>query len=85
MTVGLAKELGAEGIRVNCVQPGLVLTDIHRTMGDPDRPTRMAGGLPLGRAGEPDEIAALVAFLASDEAPYLTGSIVEITGAQAVA
>ncbi len=86
-TQNLARDYGPAGVRVNAVCPGEVRTPMlesnlarrGRTIEDLDRL------VPFGRIGEPDEIAALVAFLASDEAPYLTGSIVEITGAQAVA
>jgi NAD(P)-dependent dehydrogenase (short-subunit alcohol dehydrogenase family) len=80
LTIGLAKELAADGIRVNCVQPGLVHTGIHATMGDPQRPQRLAPGIPLGRAGEPDEIAAAICWLLSPEASYATGAILRVAG-----
>lgn len=80
MTVGLSKELATEGIRVNSVQPGLVRTDIHRAMGDPDRPERKAPAVPMRRAGEPDEIAAAVAWLMSPEASYATGAVLRVAG-----
>lgn len=80
MTVGLSKELAAEGIRVNSVQPGLVLTDIHATMGDPDRPARKAPAIPMGRGGEPDEVAGAVAWLMSDDASYTTGAVLRVAG-----
>lgn len=80
LTTGLSKELAPRGIRVNCVQPGTVRTDIHRLSGMPDRPDRVAGRVPLGRAGEPDEIAAAIAWLLSDDASYTTGAILRVTG-----
>lgn len=80
MTVGLSKELAAEGIRVNSVQPGMTLTDIHATMGDPERPWRNTGRVPMGRPGEPDEIAAAVVWLMSPEASYTTGAVLRVAG-----
>ncbi|WPB89404.1 SDR family oxidoreductase [Streptomyces malaysiensis] len=80
MTVGLSKELAAEGIRVNSVQPGMTLTDIHARMGDPDRPWRVQGRVPMGRPGEPEEIAGAVAWLLSPEASYTTGAVLRVAG-----
>jgi NAD(P)-dependent dehydrogenase (short-subunit alcohol dehydrogenase family) len=80
LTLGLSKELAADGIRVNSVQPGLVHTDIHAAMGDPHRPERMAPGIPMGRAGEPDEIAAAICWLLSPDASYTNGAIVRVAG-----
>ncbi|MBG6237566.1 NAD(P)-dependent dehydrogenase (short-subunit alcohol dehydrogenase family) [Mycetocola sp. CAN_C7] len=76
LTVGLSKELAPE-IRVNAVSPGTVWTGFHR---DPDRPARVAPTVPLGRAGEPDEIAGAVAWLLSSEASYVTGANIRISG-----
>jgi NAD(P)-dependent dehydrogenase (short-subunit alcohol dehydrogenase family) len=80
LTIGLAKEVAAEGIRVNAVAPGTIRTGIHAAAGDPDRPARIAKIAPLGRAGEPPEIAAAIAWLLSDEASYVTGAILRVAG-----
>ena len=79
-TRGLAREVAAEGIRVNAVAPGTVQTEIHATGGDPDRPARIAPRIPLGRVGTPEEIAAAILWLLSDAAAYITGSILTIAG-----
>jgi NAD(P)-dependent dehydrogenase (short-subunit alcohol dehydrogenase family) len=79
-TLGLAREVAEEGIRVNAVAPGLVETDLHAAAGDPERPARMASGIPMRRAGDPDEIAAAVTWLLSDEASYVTGAVLDVTG-----
>jgi NAD(P)-dependent dehydrogenase (short-subunit alcohol dehydrogenase family) len=80
LTVGLAKELAAEAIRVNAVAPGLVHTDIHSAAGDPDRPARASARIPLGRAADPAEIAPAIAWLLSDEAAYATGTVIRVAG-----
>jgi len=80
LTVGLAKELGPRGIRVNGVAPGTVWTDIHALSGEPDRPARIAPAVPLRRAGRPEEIAGAVAWLFSDEASYTTGTVIRVAG-----
>jgi NAD(P)-dependent dehydrogenase (short-subunit alcohol dehydrogenase family) len=77
ITIGLAKELGPERIRVNAVAPGTTWTDIHA---DPDRPAKVADKIPLGRAGEPDEIAAGISWLLSDDASYTTGTVLRVSG-----
>jgi glucose 1-dehydrogenase len=77
ITVGLSKELGPDGIRVNAVAPGVVWTEIHA---DPDRPERVGAQAPLGRAGEPDEIAGAIAWLLSADASYTTGAILRVAG-----
>ncbi|MGY1434114.1 SDR family oxidoreductase [Streptomyces reniochalinae] len=80
MTVGLAKEFTGEGVRVNCVQPGSVLTGMHAAMGDPDRAWKKARTTPAGRPGEPEEIADAVAWLLSDEASYTSGAVLRVAG-----
>ena len=79
-TLGLSKEVGPEGIRVNAVRPGVIKTEIHASGGDPDRAERIGAGAPLGRAGEAEEIARAVLWLASDEASYVTGAILDVAG-----
>ena len=80
MTVGLAKEVAEEGIRVNAVRPGLTRTTIHASGGQPDRVERLAPMVPLQRAGEPEEVAAAIAWLCSDEASYVTGAVLDVSG-----
>ncbi|MEV0155618.1 SDR family oxidoreductase [Micromonospora sp. NPDC050686] len=80
LTVGLAKEFAPHGIRVNAVAPGIIRTDIHAVSGVPDRPDTAAGRIPLGRAGEPDEVAAAIAWLLSPEASYTTGAVLRTAG-----
>ena len=80
LTIGLAREVAQEGIRVNAVAPGLVETDIHAAAGDPGRPERMAPAIPLGRAGKPEEIAEAVCWLLSPAAAYVTGTILSVSG-----
>ncbi|WP_419910487.1 SDR family oxidoreductase [Hoeflea sp.] len=80
MTVGLSKEVGPLGIRVNSIQAGTVDTDIHRTGGNPERPAMVAKSAPLGRAGYAQDIAETVLWLASERAAYTTGSIVRVAG-----
>ncbi|MSO85205.1 MAG: SDR family oxidoreductase [Rhodospirillales bacterium] len=80
LTVGLAREVAAEGIRVNAVAPGLIATGLHAAAGAPDRVARMAPTVPMGRAGTPEEVAACVLWLASPEAAYVTGAILPVTG-----
>lgn len=80
MTVGLAKEVATEGIRVNAVRPGLIHTDIHRRSGIEDRVERLAPGVPMQRGGHPDEVAEAILWLASDAASYVTGTFVHTSG-----
>ncbi|HEX3731459.1 MAG TPA: SDR family oxidoreductase [Mycobacteriales bacterium] len=80
LTVGLAQELAAEGIRVNAVAPGMVRTRIHADAGDASRIVRLAPTVPLGRPGEPEEIAPAIGWLLSAEASYATGAILRVAG-----
>ena len=79
-TVGLAKEVAPQGVRVNCVSPGTTLTEIHATAGEPGRPQRVAARIPMGRAGEADEIAQAIVWLLSPQASYATGSVLKVAG-----
>ena len=79
-TVGLAREVAGEGIRVNAVAPGHVLTELHATSGDPDRMTRLAPTIPMERAGTAEEIAEAVMWLLSPAASYTTGAILAVSG-----
>ena len=79
-TVGLSKEVGGEGIRVNGVRPGVIRTDIHASGGDPGRAERIGATAPLGRAGEAEEIANAILWLASEEASYVSGAILDVSG-----
>jgi NAD(P)-dependent dehydrogenase (short-subunit alcohol dehydrogenase family) len=80
LTLGLAKEVGGEGIRVNAVNPGLIDTEIHERAGVGDRIERLVGGVPMGRVGTADEVAEAIAWLMSDAASYITGVCVDISG-----
>ena len=77
LTLALAAHFGPRGIRVNAVRPGIIQTEIHASGGDPDRPERMRSALPLGRAGLPEEVARAVLWLASPEASYCAGTILD--------
>jgi NAD(P)-dependent dehydrogenase (short-subunit alcohol dehydrogenase family) len=79
-TIGLAREVGAEGIRVNAVAPGLIATDLHAANGAPDRLERLSPTIPMGRPGSPPEVAEGVLWLLSEAASYTTGTILEIGG-----
>ncbi|MXN66763.1 SDR family oxidoreductase [Stappia sp. GBMRC 2046] len=79
-TVGLSREVAAEGIRVNAVRPGIIDTDIHASGGQPDRVAQMRGQLPMKREGTADEVAKAILWLMSDEASYTTGAILDVSG-----
>jgi NAD(P)-dependent dehydrogenase (short-subunit alcohol dehydrogenase family) len=80
LTIGLAKELGPQGVRVNAVRPGLIETEIHGSGGQPDRAQRLGATTPLGRAGLPSEVAEAIVWLLSDQASYTTGAILDVAG-----
>ena len=80
LTVGLAKELADQGVRVNAVAPGLVRTGIHAAAGDPDRLERVVGRVPMGRVGEPDEVAPAIAWLLGPDSAYVTGAVLRVAG-----
>ena len=79
-TIGLAKEVGAEGIRVNAVRPGIIRTEIHLSSGDPGRLERIGAAAPLQRPGEAEEIARAILWLASDEGSYTSGALLDVSG-----
>jgi NAD(P)-dependent dehydrogenase (short-subunit alcohol dehydrogenase family) len=79
-TVGLAKEVAAEGIRVNAVRPGFIYTDLHAKGGEPGRVDRLKARVPMQRGGQPPEVAAAVLWLLSEEAGYVTGTFVDVAG-----
>ncbi|MGF6119578.1 NAD(P)-dependent dehydrogenase (short-subunit alcohol dehydrogenase family) [Janthinobacterium lividum] len=80
LTLGLAKEVAAEGIRVNGVRPGIIYTDIHASGGEPGRVARLASGVPMQRGGQPEEIADAILYLLGPGASYVTGSILDVAG-----
>lgn len=80
LTVGLARELAGEGIRVNAVAPGTVATGIHADAGDPERASRVARRIPMRRVGRADEIAAAIVWLLSAQSSYATGAVVRVAG-----
>jgi NAD(P)-dependent dehydrogenase (short-subunit alcohol dehydrogenase family) len=80
LTIGLAREVAAEGIRVNAVRPGFIDTRIHASGGDPGRVARLAPKLPMKRGGQPAEVAEAIVWLLSEEASYVTGSFIDLAG-----
>jgi NAD(P)-dependent dehydrogenase (short-subunit alcohol dehydrogenase family) len=80
LTIGLAAEVAAEGIRVNAVRPGFIHTEIHALGGEPDRVARVSASVPMRRGGGPEEVAAAILWLLSDEASFTTGSFIDIAG-----
>ena len=79
-TTGLALEVAAEGIRVNAIRPGLIDTDIHASGGEPDRVASLVGIVPMRRGGSAQEVANAIIWLVSDEASYVTGAILDVSG-----
>jgi NAD(P)-dependent dehydrogenase (short-subunit alcohol dehydrogenase family) len=80
LTLGLAKEVAAEGIRINGVRPGFIYTDMHADGGEPGRVDRVKAGIPLQRGGQPEEVAAAILWLLSDEASFTTGHMLDVAG-----
>jgi NAD(P)-dependent dehydrogenase (short-subunit alcohol dehydrogenase family) len=80
MTVGLAQEVAAEGIRVNAVRPAMIYTDIHASGGEPGRVDRVKASVPMKRGGAALEVARAILWLLSDEASYSTGTFIDVTG-----
>ncbi|HSQ73651.1 MAG TPA: SDR family oxidoreductase, partial [Rubrivivax sp.] len=80
LTIGLAREVAAEGVRVNAVRPGIIETEIHASGGQPERVRQMAPLVPMQRAGTAEEVAAAIVWLLSEESSYTTGSLIDVTG-----
>jgi len=80
MTIGLAREVAGEGIRVNAVRPGVIYTEIHASGGEPGRVDRVKAAVPMKRGGQPEEVARAILWLASDEASYSTGTFIDVSG-----
>lgn len=80
MTLGLAKEVASEAIRVNAVRPGVIHTDIHAAGGEPDRVERVKASVPMGRGGQAEEIAEAILWLASEQASYTSGALLDVAG-----
>src|SRR6185295_7248230 len=79
-TLGLAKEVAGEGIRVNAVRPEVIRTEIHGSGGEPNRVERVKSAVPMKRGGEPEEVARAILWLLSDEASYSTGAFIDVSG-----
>jgi NAD(P)-dependent dehydrogenase (short-subunit alcohol dehydrogenase family) len=79
-TTGFAKEVAREGIRVNCVRPGHIYTEMHASGGEPGRVDRVKDSIPMGRGGQPEEVARAILWLAGDEASFVTGTFLDVTG-----
>ena len=79
-TTGFAKEVAREGIRVNCVRPGHIYTDMHASGGEPGRVDRVKDSIPMGRGGQPEEVARAILWLASADASFITGTFLDVTG-----
>ncbi|OCZ56700.1 NAD(P)-dependent oxidoreductase [Achromobacter xylosoxidans] len=79
-TIGFSKEVAREGVRVNCVRPGHIYTEMHASGGEPGRVDRVKDTVPMGRGGQPEEVARAILWLAGAEASYVTGTFVDVTG-----
>ncbi|MGY8707462.1 SDR family oxidoreductase [Bradyrhizobium sp. 18BD] len=79
-TIGFAKEVARDGIRVNCIRPGHIYTDMHASGGEPGRVDRVKDSIPMGRGGQPEEVARAILWLASAEASFVTGTFLDVTG-----
>ena len=80
LTIGLAREVAEEGVRVNCVRPGHIYTELHASGGEPNRVDRVKEVVPMKRGGDPEEVAHAILWLLSDEASYVTGSFIDVAG-----
>jgi NAD(P)-dependent dehydrogenase (short-subunit alcohol dehydrogenase family) len=80
LTIGLAREVATEGIRVNAVRAGHIYTELHASGGEPNRIERVKSQVPMGRGGQPDEVAAAILWLLSDDASYTTGALLDVAG-----
>ena len=80
MTIGLAREVADEGIRVNAVRPGIIYTEMHASGGEPNRVERLKESVPMRRGGRPDEVAQAILWLLSEEASYTTGAVIDVSG-----
>jgi len=80
LTIGLAHEVAQEGIRVNAVRPGFIYTDMHASGGEPDRVDRVKAFVPLRRGGQPEEVAAAIVWLLSEQASFTTGAFIDVAG-----
>ena len=80
MTVGLAREVAGEGVRVNAVRPGFIHTEIHAQGGEPGRLERLAPTISMGRGGQPEEVARAILWLLSEDASYITGTLLDVAG-----
>ena len=80
LTIGLAKEVAEEGIRVNSVRPGVINTEIHASGGEPGRVERVKNAVPMKRGGQPEEVAPAILWLLSPESSYSTGTFIDVSG-----
>jgi NAD(P)-dependent dehydrogenase (short-subunit alcohol dehydrogenase family) len=80
--LGLSKEVAGDGVRVSCVRPGIIDTTIHADSGQPNRIAEIGSSLPMGRAGHPDEVAAAIVWLLSEDSGYVSGTFLDVSGAR---